>query len=144
MTAPIENPAPAVFTGGSAHDYRQGYDQVAFDFSPGAPQCELRYVDPPITNEQTGATVAVAGAAFLQVHCREVTGVDPASRFDTEPGAELYSRRAPMNVTEIVQTGFNGSALTVTIGLQRRTPFIAGSTGAGGSLGATILVSVTQ
>jgi hypothetical protein len=132
------DPVPAVFIGGSATDkppFGEGVDAVILTFAPGPPTCEVRYVDPPITDDQTGATVDVAGTAFLRVQCREVTQVslseptaDPSSSFDTKPGSDRFDGTA-QTVTEVVQTGFDGSTLTFTIGLRNKLPFGVGEVG---------------
>jgi hypothetical protein len=117
------SPGPGVFVGGQAMTYPRGVDEVDLWFDQGDPDCDVRYVDPPIADEQTGTPVEIEGAAFIQVRCEEVTGIALDPYFDTQAGSDRFSAAETDNVTEVVQTGYDGSALTWTIGLQRRMPF---------------------
>ena len=140
-TAPIESPpAPGAFVGASVRADQTwpepvtDIDLVKLRFT-GGPGCEARYVDPPITDEVSGQPVEIEGAAFLQVTCQPVTSLGP----DTD----RYSSPDTKNVTEVVKTGYNGSALNWTIGLERRAPFgVAFESGDGSVSG--VLVGIVQ
>jgi hypothetical protein len=110
----------AVFDGASANvgGGTPPIEQVALKFSGGSPACQVRYVDPPITDEVSGQPVDVEGAAFLQVSCQPVASLGP--------NTDRYSSSDTENVTEVAKTGYDGSTLTLTIGLNRRAPFGGG------------------
>jgi hypothetical protein len=120
VSVSLDNPAPAVFDGASV-DARQAtppIDVVSLQFTGGMPGCEIRYVDPPVTDRASGEPVNIEGNAFLQVSCQPVTSLGP----DTD----RYSSPDTQNVTEIVKSGYDGSTLNWTIGLERRAPFGGG------------------
>ena len=115
-------------------DDEHGMDQLWWDFTGGAPRCVAEYVDAPITDEQTGAVVEVAGSAFVRMRCSPVHALDLTKR---EQGAEASQRfdasgryrlggdsalSTARNMVEVVQTGWGGGVLTVTVGLRHRAP----------------------
>ena len=117
-------PAPAVFVGASVRADQTfapstDVDVVDLRFTGWRGRdltgCDVRYVDPPATDAVSGEPVEIEGAALLQVTCPQVTSVGPDSDRFSSPDTE--------NVTEVVKTGYDGSTLTWTIGLQRRAPF---------------------
>ncbi|MEZ5116680.1 MAG: hypothetical protein R2737_10470 [Candidatus Nanopelagicales bacterium] len=93
-------------------------DLVEFRFFRGTPGCHVRYVEPPVTDEVSGDPVEVQGAAFLQVSCHPVT-----SLIHGTDNVDRYRSPDTKNVTELAGTGYDGSTLTWTIGLRRRSPF---------------------
>ena len=54
---------------------RLGID-TSFDFRSDAPGVDVRYVEPPITQDASGRKVDVRGTAFLQVRMEPASGVD--------------------------------------------------------------------
>ena len=147
--------------GGSVFgDDEHGMDQLWWDFTGGAPRCVAEYVDAPITDEQTGAVVEVAGNAFVRLRCSPVhalalTTVDPRvepPRFPEQLGRYRLSGDwgfpAGRNMVEVVQTGWGGGVLTVTVGLRHRAPlgiaWVGGdgpsATGGGDVQGAWLVV----
>lgn len=131
-TGPVQaGDFPAV-TGPTAHltDVRtarhDGFDRVVLEFAgTAAPGYRVAYVEPPITEDGSGAEVPVPGAAFLEVRAAPASGVDLSG---DEP-RETYTgpdRVAPTDggvVTEVVRTGDFEGQLAWTIGLQQRVPF---------------------
>jgi hypothetical protein len=109
-------------------------DLVELRFT-GGPGCEARYADPPITDKVSGQPVEVEGTAFLQVTCQPVTSLGP----DTD----RYSSPDTQNVTEIVKSGYDGSTLNWTIGLERRAPFGVAFVSGDGSVSG-VLVGIMQ
>ncbi|MCZ2824721.1 MULTISPECIES: AMIN-like domain-containing (lipo)protein [unclassified Modestobacter] len=122
---------PAV-TGPTAHltDVRtaghDGFDRVVLEFAGDAvPGYRVSYVEPPITEDGSGAEIAVPGQAFLEVRVAPASGVDLSG---SEP-RETYTgpdRVAPSDggvVTEVVETGDFEGQLAWTIGLDQRVPF---------------------
>ena len=139
--------APCTFSGATAEaegnqdaftrlltDVRVGahgcYDRVTFEFKPQAGEAtgpvawHAAYEEPPITEDGSGRTVAVKGAAFLVVRF-SAAGAD----LSQEGAPETYTGPASLesaDATRIRQArrigDFEG-VLTWVIGLDRRRPF---------------------
>ncbi len=62
-----------------------GYDRVVFEFSGDIPGYDIRYVDPPVVMDGSGAPVSVTGDAFL------LARFSPASGYDMDAGAPTYT-----------------------------------------------------
>ena len=98
-----------------------GYDRVTFTFDNFVPGYLIEYVDPPIKEDGSGATVNVAGSDYLQVV------MQPASGFDLNSGGGTIIYKGPKRmsgaeagtavVKDVVRTGDFESVLTWTIGL---------------------------
>jgi hypothetical protein len=106
------------------------YDRVTFEFKPQAGEAagpvawHVAYEEPPITEDGSGQTVAVKGAAFLVVRF-SAAGVDlsqegaPSSY--TGPGS-LESADTP-RIKQVRRIGDFEGVLTWVLGLDRRRPF---------------------
>jgi hypothetical protein len=144
-TAPVDPVGRhVVATGGRFFgDDEHGMDQLWWNFAGGAPGCTAAYVAPPITDEQTGSVVEVAGSFFLRMRCSPVRALDLAREDREGQTPHTYDetvryRRGSdadfppaRNMVEVVQTGWGDGVLTITVGLRRRVPF--GIAWAGGS-----------
>lgn len=105
----------------------EGYDRVVFEFRHDVPGYDIRYVEPPVQADGSGAEVAVAGNAILRVR------MDPALDADlTQENAPL-TYTGPMRfhpgtpeVVELVRTGGFESVLTWAIGLNEQDDFRVG------------------
>lgn len=103
-----------------------GFDRVVLEFAGDVPPgYRVSYVEPPITEDGSGAEIPVPGSAFLQVRATPASGVDLSG----DVPRETYTgpdRVAPVDggvVTEVVRTGDFEGQVAWTIGLQQRVPF---------------------
>lgn len=96
-------------------------ERVTFTFRDEVPGIDVKYVDPPITEDASGEEVHVAGAAFLSIR------FEPSSGYDMEAGAPTYEGpdRLPGEgaVAEVVRTGDFEANLSWVIGLDAEVPF---------------------
>ncbi|NIH70218.1 hypothetical protein FB380_004716 [Modestobacter marinus] len=131
-TGPVQaGDFPAV-TGPTAHltDVRtarhDGFDRVVLEFAGDrVPSYRVSYVEPPITEDGSGAEVPVPGAAFLEVRAAPASGVDLSGDEprETYTGPDRVAPSGDGVVTEVVRTGDFEGQLAWTIGLQQRVPF---------------------
>lgn len=139
--------APCIFSGATAEaegnqdaftrlltDVRVGahgcYDRVTFEFKPQAGEAagpvawHAAYEEPPITEDGSGRTVAVKGAAFLVVRF-SAAGAD----LSQEGAPETYTGPASLEsadatrIRQVRRIGDFEGVLTWVIGLDRRRPF---------------------
>ena len=97
---------------------------VTLTFRDGqVPGIDAAYVEPPIVQDGSGATVEVAGSAFLQLRLEPASGVDLSSDDfeETYTGPQRVPGIAP--VTEVVRTGDFEANLTWVIGLVAERPY---------------------
>ena len=124
---------PVVWRGASTHvelltavraSRYPGYDRLVFEFREGVPGYDIRYVEPPVRADGSGAEVAVAGSAVLRVR------MDPALDADlTKESAPLTyngpTRFSPdtESIAELARAGGFEGVLTWAVGLEERQPF---------------------
>ena len=96
---------------------------VTFRFRGDVPGVDVRFVEPPITQDASGKEVAVRGGAFLQVRMEPASGVDLSKDpyETTYAGPDRVDGTAP--ITEIVRTGDFEANLTWVIGLDSARPY---------------------
>jgi len=106
------------------------YDRVTFEFKPQAGEAagpvawHAAYEEPPITEDGSGQTVAVKGAAFLVVRF-SAAGAD----LSQEGAPETYTGPASLEsadatrLRQVRRIGDFEGVLTWVIGLDRRRPF---------------------
>jgi hypothetical protein len=115
-TAPTSIPSSATATA-LLTDVTVEDGLVTFRFRADLPGVDVRYVEPPITKDGSGATVEVKGSAFLQVRMEPASGVD----LSKDPFEETYTGpdRLPGAgpVAEVVKTGDFEANLTWVIGV---------------------------
>ena len=105
----------------------EGFDRVVFQFENVRPGYKVAYVERPIVEDGSGATVDVAGDAVLLVR------MEPASGFDlaTDEGRLVYqgprridgSASGASIVKELVRTGDFEAVLSWAIGLDKQADF---------------------
>jgi hypothetical protein len=104
-----------------------GYERVVFAFQKDLTGYDVRYVEPPIYEDGSGALVKIAGNAVLLVR------LEPASGFDfSGEGHQVYKgpRRIEGGdvgtslVREVVRSGDFEGVTTWAIGLDHRVPFL--------------------
>jgi hypothetical protein len=104
----------------------QTFDRFVLEFDGDTvPSHQVGYVKEPVTEDGSGRSVDVQGAAFLEVR------VTPARGFDlsgdqlraTYPGPDRRGVPDGQVVTEAVSTGDFESMLAWTLGLEHRAPF---------------------
>lgn len=105
----------------------EGYDRVVFEFRNVVPGYRVEYLEPPITEDGSGAEVEVAGGAFVSVR------MEPASGFDLNTGEGEVVYTGPRRISgeqagtsvvrEIVRTGDFEAVLTWVIGVDQQVDF---------------------
>jgi len=102
-----------------------GYDRVVFEFRSGVPGYDVRYVEPPVRADGSGAEVAVTGGAVLRVRMEPALDADltQESAPRTYIGPARFSPETAA-VVEIVRTGGFEAVLTWAIGIDAKRPFL--------------------
>lgn len=126
-TSPVATPRPDIPTTHLTEvrvARQEGYDRVVFQFDGAVPGYDVRYVDPPITEDPSDQPVAVAGDAVLAVRMEPASGAD----LDGAEYRQIYTgpSRIPGTggeVTEVVGTGDFESVLKWAIGLREKVDF---------------------
>jgi hypothetical protein len=105
----------------------EGYDRVVFEFKNILPGYRVEYVEPPLKEDGSGATVEVDGTAFVSVR------MEPASGFDLNTGEGVQVYNGPRRISgadagtsvvrEVVRTGDFEAVLTWAVGLSDRLDF---------------------
>jgi hypothetical protein len=105
----------------------EGYDRVVFRFKNAVPGYRVAYVEPPLTEDGSGAPVKVDGTAFVSVR------MEPASGFDLETGEGVLVYKGPRRISgedagtsvvrELVRTGDFEAVLTWAVGLGDKVDF---------------------
>ncbi|MEA3054893.1 MAG: hypothetical protein QOD30_325, partial [Actinomycetota bacterium] len=121
-TSPTSIPSHASATA-LLTDVDVGTGVVTFAFRSDTPGLDVRYVEPPITQDASGEEVDVRGAAFLQVRMEPASGVD----LSEDPFEETYTGPDRVDgtepITEIVKTGDFEANLTWVIGMSSMRPY---------------------
>ncbi len=102
----------------------EGYDRIVFEFRQEVPGYDIRYVDPPVRADGSGAEVAVAGNAILRVRMEPALDADltQESAPRTYTGPTRFRPDTP-EVVELVRVGGFESVLVWAIGLNDRVDF---------------------
>jgi hypothetical protein len=105
----------------------EGYDRVVFRFKKAVPGYRVAYVEPPLTEDGSGAPVKVDGTAFVSVR------MEPASGFDLNTGEGVLVYKGPRRISgedagtsvvrELVRTGDFEAVLTWAVGLSDQVDF---------------------
>jgi hypothetical protein len=105
----------------------EGYDRVVFRFKNAVPGYRVAYVEPPLTEDGSGAPVRVDGTAFASVR------LEPASGFDLNTGEGVLVYKGPRRISgedagtsvvrELVRTGDFEAVLTWAVGLSDQVDF---------------------
>jgi hypothetical protein len=106
------------------------YDRVTFEFKPQAGEAagpvgwHVAYEEPPITEDGSGQTVAVKGAAFLVVRF-SAAGADLSQEGapSTYTGPESLESADTPRIRQVRRIGDFEGVLTWVLGLDRRRPF---------------------
>jgi hypothetical protein len=116
-------PGPAYLT--AVRVARQsGFDRVVFEFEGGPPGYTVGYVGRPVTEDGSGRTVAVDGAAVLQVRMEQAAGARLSGETVTLTyrGPKRIRPAGTASVVELVATGDFEAVLTWVIGTRAPTP----------------------
>ena len=102
-----------------------GFDRVVFEFRNGVPGYDVRYVEPPVHADGSGAEVAVAGDAILVVRMEPALDADltQESAPATYTGPTRFSPDTKA-VVELVRIGGFEAVLTWAIGVNGKQPFL--------------------
>lgn len=104
-------------------DVTVGDGVVTLTFRSEVPGIDVRFVEPPVTQDASGEKVEVDGDAFLQVRMEPASAVD----LSKDPFEETYDGpdRLPGTdpITEVVKTGDFEANLTWVIGLASKRPY---------------------
>jgi hypothetical protein len=104
---------------------------VIFSFilkGQGEPSCGVAYDSGPFSDDASGATVKVRGAAFLVLRCSPAYGHDFESGRTTYTGPKDVIPAGTRHLREIVETGDFEGVVTWVVGLDARRPFRMAST----------------
>ena len=121
VTAPVEGEEIALLER-VALGQHEGYDRIVFQFRNLVPGYRVEYVQPPIQEDGSGATVEIDGHSFAQVRMELASGFDV-----TVPEGEIVytgPRRISGSgiVAELVRTGDFEAVLTWAVGLHAQVP----------------------
>ena len=123
VTAKATNQQTALLTAVRAARH-EGYDRVVFQFANELPGYDVRYVQPPVTEDGSGRTVPVKGSAIVRVRMDNALDADltKSSAPRTYTGPTRFSPGTP-EVAELVRSGGFEGVLTWAVGLQDRVDF---------------------
>jgi len=101
-----------------------GYDRVVFEFRNGVPGYGVRYVEPPVRADGSGAEVTVAGGAVLLVRMEPALDADLSqeSAPRTYTGPTRFSPDTAA-IVELVRSGGFEAVLTWAAGVDEERPF---------------------
>jgi hypothetical protein len=94
----------------------EGFDRIVFEFDAGVPGYAVKYVDRPITEDGSGATVAIEGGAVLSVRFESASAHDVTTTRIKGPGGAI---------AEAVRTGDFEAVVNWAVGVRRKAPFHA-------------------
>jgi hypothetical protein len=104
------------------------YDRIVFTFENAVPGYTVGYIQKPVTQDGSGAKVAVDGDAVLSIR------MEPASGFDVTTGDGVIVYKGPKRIgavetgtkeiKELVRTGDFEAVLTWVAGLPKELPFV--------------------
>ena len=104
-----------------------GFDRIVFTFKNAVPGYNIGYIEPPLTQDGSGAKVNITGDAILSIR------MEPASGFDVSTGEGVLVYKGPKRigaaetgtkvVSEIVRSGDFEAVLTWAAGLPEKLPF---------------------
>jgi hypothetical protein len=102
----------------------EGFDRVVFQFANAVPGYDVRYVQPPIRQDGSGAAVAVDGAYLLRVRMENALDADltKPSAPPTYTGPQRLRPGTP-EIAELVRSGGFEAVLTWVAGLRDRVDF---------------------
>ena len=105
----------------------EGFDRVVFRFRSTLPGYRVEYVEPPLTEDGSGAPVKIAGSHFAQVRMEPASGFDlsvPEGEMVYVGPKRLSGADAGTSVLqEVVRTGDFEAVLTWAVGLGDRVDF---------------------
>ena len=104
-------------------DVQVGDGVVTFTFRDGTPSYDVQLVEPPITQDGSGETMEVAGAAFLSVRMEPASGVDLSGEEyeETYTGPERIAGTGV--IAEVVRTGDFEAVLSWVVGLDQQRAY---------------------
>ena len=127
---PIERPSESDATAlvdRVAMGRHEGFDRVVFQFTNHVPGYNVRYVDPPLTEDGSGDTVEVDGDAYVLVRMEPASGFDlsvPEGKLVYKGPKRIEGSSAGTSVVkEVVRTGDFEAVLSWAIGLDDRVDF---------------------
>ena len=102
----------------------EGFDRVVLEFRNLLPGYDVRYVDPPVYQDGSGAEVRVEGAAVVRVRLESALDADltQESAPRSYTGPNRFSPRTP-EVVELARAGGFEGVLTWVVGLGDRVDF---------------------
>ena len=102
----------------------EGYDRIVFEFANEIPGYDVRYVQPPVRQDGSGAAVPVNGAHLLRIKMENALDADltKPSAPRTYTGPQRFDPHTP-EIAELVRTGGFEAVLTWVAGLRDRVDF---------------------
>jgi hypothetical protein len=104
---------------------QDGFDRVVFEFTGTSPGFKAGYVDKPVTQDGSGAAVALDGDYAIEVRMENASGY----HFDGDKSGPTYTGAARVRpggtaqVVEVVRTGDFEGYLTWAIGVKDKVGF---------------------
>jgi hypothetical protein len=101
-----------------------GFDRLVFEFRNGVPGYDVRYVQPPVRADGSGAVVPVSGEAALVIRMEPALDADltQATAPRTYTGPTRFSP-ATSAIVQVVRTGGFEGVLTWAAGIHKKAPF---------------------
>ena len=123
VSKPATNTQTALLTAVRAARH-EGYDRIVFEFANTIPGYDVRYVQPPIRQDGSGAPVAVNGANLLRIRMENALDADltKPSAPRTYTGPQRFDPHTP-EIAELVRAGGFEAVLTWVAGLRDRVDF---------------------
>jgi hypothetical protein len=102
----------------------EGYDRIVFEFANALGGYDVRYVQPPVRQDGSGAAVRVNGTALLRIRMENALDADltKPSAPRTYTGPQRFDPGTP-EIAELVRTGGFEAVLTWVAGLRDRVDF---------------------
>jgi hypothetical protein len=102
----------------------EGYDRIVFEFANALPGYDVRYVQPPVRQDGSGAVVQVDGSHLLRVRMENALDADLSkpSAPSTYDGPRRFDPATP-EIAELVRAGGFEAVLTWVAGLRDRVDF---------------------
>jgi hypothetical protein len=121
--------------------HHDGFDRVVFEFETVVPGYRVGYIDKPVTQDGSGAPVALAGDSALQVRMEPASGVDldAAAPRQTYTGPDRLEP-STSTVVDIARAGDFEAVLTWVIGTKAKPGFTVDT----GSNPPTLIIDIAS
>ncbi len=101
----------------------EGFDRLTFVFEGDLPGYRVGYIERPVTEDGSGKTVEIDGAAVLEIHFESASGFDLAGEGRQTYTGPVRPDLATNVVKDLVRTGDFEGYLTWAAGIDTKAPF---------------------